>query len=183
FQYHKREMTSVIALDAPFDFWPREARRARRRAEKRGVKIEESDNWENFYELLQQHMWQRHEVRPTHTLEELRHLSDLCPQRLRLFAAFVDQEMIADMLLFLCNRNVALAFYYVSHRDGFQNYHGFYSLVAEVLEWCVRQGFRYLDLGTYTIASEPNWGLANFKESFGALGVFRDTMSVEFGVG
>ncbi len=183
FQYRKREMTSVIALDAPFDSWPREARRARRRAEKRGVKVEESADWENFYTLLQQHMWQRHRVRPTHTLEELQRLRELCPQRLRLFAAVVEREMIAGMLLFLCNRQAALAFYYVSQREGFQQYHGFYFLFAEVLQWCGRQGLRDLDFGTYTIDSEPNWGLADFKESFGARGVLRDTMAVEFEAG
>src|SRR5262245_46084413 len=181
FRYHKREMTSVISLDAPFDFWPREARRARRRAEKRGVKLEASEEWEGFYALLEHHMWQRHRVRPTHTLEELQRLCDLCPQRLRLFAAFVDQEMIAGIVVFLCNARVAMAFYYVSHREGFQHYHGFYLLVAEVLQWCGRQGFRYFDLGTYTIDSEPNWRLADFKEGFGGQGVFRDSVFIEFG--
>ena len=176
FQYDKREMTSVISLDAPFDFWPREARRARRRAEKRGVKIEESEDWEAFYTVLVHNIWQRHQVRPTHTLEELQRLRDLCPRRLRLFAAFADREMIAGMVLFLCNARVAMAFYYVSYREGFEHFHGFYALIAEVLEWCGRQGFRHLDFGTYTIDSEPNWGLANFKEGFGAQGVLRDTM-------
>jgi hypothetical protein len=181
FQYLKREMTSAIALGAPLDYWPREARRAKRRAEKRSVRIEENEEWESFYTLLEQHMWQRHQVRPTHTLEELQRLRELCPQRLRLFAALVDQEIVAGMLLFLCNRSVALAFYYLSHRDGFQHYHAFYSLVAEVLQWCERQGFRYLDFGTYTIDSQPNWGLAGFKEGFGSQGIFRDTMSMAFG--
>lgn len=180
FRYRKREMTAAIALQAPFESWQRETRRAARRAEKRGVTIAESEEWETFYTLLAQHMWQRHHVRPTHTLEELHRLRQLCPQRLRLFAALVEGEMIAGMLLFLCNRRAAMAFYYLSHRQGFRQYHAFAALCAAVSKWCAQQGFLYLDLGTYTIDSQPNWGLAAFKESFGARGVFRDTMFLEF---
>ena len=180
FQYRKREMTSAIPVDAPHAFWPRELRRAARRAQNRGVKITESDDWGSFYDLLQHHMWQRHQVSPTHTLAELMRLRELCPHKLCLFAAFVAQEMVAGILLFLCNRQAALAFYYVSQREGFQHYHGFPSLIAEVLQWCARQNLRYLDFGTYTINSEPNWGLADFKESFGAQGFLRDTLAVTF---
>lgn len=179
FRYRKRDMTSGVALAGFVESWPREMKRAARRAEKRGVKIEESEDWETFYALLAQHMWQRHRVRPTHSLEELQRLRALCPQRVRLFAAFVEEEMIAGTVLFLCNRSAALAFYYVSRREGFQNHHGFAALCAEVLQWCARQNFHYLDFGTYTIDSQPNWGLADFKESLGGRGFFRDTMHID----
>lgn len=181
FRYAKREMTSMIAPESALDSWPRETRRNVRRAEKRGVTIRESEEWEIFFALLEHHMWQRHQVRPTHTLEELLRLRALCPERLRLFAAHVGQEMIAGMLLFLCNARAALAFYYVSRREGFEHYHGFHALFAEVLQWCARQGFRYLDFGTYTLDSQPNFGLADFKESFGGQGFLRDTMVGDFG--
>jgi lipid II:glycine glycyltransferase (peptidoglycan interpeptide bridge formation enzyme) len=130
--------------------------------------------------MLKAHMKLRHNVQPTHSLEELLELRAIFPQRIRLFVARLEIEMIAGMVIFVCNRRAALAFYYVSHREGFQLYHGFNLLVYEVVRWCSEQGFRFLDLGTFTINMQPNWGLASFKESFGTQGVFRDTMAAAF---
>jgi lipid II:glycine glycyltransferase (peptidoglycan interpeptide bridge formation enzyme) len=53
-------------------------------------------------------------------------------------------------------------------------------LFYEVFQWCIAQGFRFLDFGIFTVNMQPNWGLGRFKESFGAQGVFRDTMWLEF---
>ena len=42
----------------------------------------------------------------------------------------------------------------------------------------IERGFRYLDFGIFTVRMEPNFGLARFKESFGASGMFRDTLEI-----
>jgi len=184
FRFSKRELTSIIELNPLavrlLDRFPRETRRAVRRAQKRGVKVSESEAWEVFHQLLRNHMKSRHDVAPTHSCAELRDLHARFPDRVRLFAAFVGSEMVAGMTIFVCNRQVALAFYYVSHRESYQWYHGFNLLFYEVAQWCVDQGLHYLDFGTFTINSIPNWGLAGFKESFGTQGVFRDTLRIEF---
>jgi lipid II:glycine glycyltransferase (peptidoglycan interpeptide bridge formation enzyme) len=87
--------------------------------------------------------------------------------------------MIAGIVMFACNPRAALAFY-ISHREDFQRYRGVNLLFYEVFQWCIAQGFRFLDFGIFTVNMQPNWGLGRFKESFGAQGVFRDTMWLEF---
>lgn len=179
FTYLKREVSSVIPLDFAEEdtllmFSP-ESRRAVRKAMKSGVEIRESDEFESFYQILQNNLQLRHNVRPTHTLDELLLLKKKFPERIRLFAALVKQRMAGGVVVFVCNPNVALAFY-ISHDEDMQRYRAVNLLFYEVIRWSIRQRIKFLDFGIFTVNMKPNWGLARFKESFGAQGVFRDTL-------
>ncbi len=183
FRYRKREVSSVVPLDLPaervLELFSPESRRAVRRAQKLGVQIGESEDFPAFYEILKKNLKLRHNVQPAHSLDELLELRQMFPERIRFFAAHAENEMIAGIVIFICNPRVALAFY-ISHREAFQRYRGVNLLFYEVFCWCITQGFRFLDFGIFTVNMQPNWGLGRFKESFGAQGVFRDTMGLEF---
>lgn len=185
FTYLKREISSVIPLDFAEEdtlliFSP-ESRRAVRKAIKAGVEVCESDDFGAFYSILQQNLRLRHNVQPTHSLEELLTLKALFPDKIKLFGAFKDKEMIAGVVIFACNSKVALAFY-ISHLEAMQQYRGVNALFYEVIRWAIRNHFKFLDFGIFTVNMKPNWGLARFKESFGAQGVFRDTLVRKFEV-
>lgn len=179
FTYSKREVTSVIPLDfaeedALLIFSP-ESRRAVRKAIKAGVEIRESSDFATFYSILEKNLNMRHNVQPTHSLDELMLLKELLPDHIRLFGAYVENTMIAGIVIFTCNPKVALAFY-ITHRGDMQEYRGVNALFYEVIRWARRNRFKFLDFGIFTVNMRPNWGLARFKESFGAQGVFRDTL-------
>ena len=182
FKYLKREVSSVIPLDFPEEdilmhFIP-ESRRAVRKAMKLGVTTGESDDYKTFYSILHKNLKLRHNVRPAHTLDELLLLKDIFPDRIKLFTACIDHQMIAGIVIFVCNDRVALAFY-VSHDEGMQQYRGVNLLFYHVIRWAIRQNIKFLDFGIFTVNMKPNWGLARFKESFGAQGIFRDTFVKE----
>lgn len=178
FKYLKRELTSVVPLPGRdveiLPLFKSEARTATRRAQKLGVAVRESGDYEDFYHILRSNLRMRHDVAPTHTLEELLRLRSLLPDEIRLFSAYLKEEQIAGVVLFLCNPQVMLAFY-ISHRQEFQKYRSVNLLFHEIMSWGQRRGFAYLDFGTFTLNMEPNWGLGKFKETFGAKGLFRDT--------
>jgi hypothetical protein len=178
FSYLRRELTSAVPLPAKgeeiFTSFKSEARTATRKAIKLGVTVEESDDFAAFYEILRHNLRMRHDVAPTHTLEELLHLKKLFPDEIRLFSALRNEQPLAGVVLFVCNPQVILAFY-ISHRDEFQKYRPVNLLFYHIMDWGRRRGFRYLDFGTFTLDMEPNWGLGKFKETFGARGLFRDT--------
>ncbi|MFQ5603936.1 MAG: GNAT family N-acetyltransferase [bacterium] len=178
FTYQKREVSSVIPLDFAEEdtlliFSP-ESRRAVRKALKLGVQVQESDDFGAFYVLLKKNLQLRHHVQPTHTLQELVYLKSLFPDEIRLFTAQANNQIAAGILIFICNKKVALAFY-VSHDEKLQNYRSVNLLFYEAFRWCIRRQLKFLDFGIFTVNMKPNWGLAKFKESFGAQGVFRDT--------
>ncbi len=179
FTYLKREVSSVIPLDFAEEdtlviFSP-ESRRAVRKAEKSGVEVRESGDFSTFFAILQRNLGLRHNVQPTHSLDELIKLQNLFPEKIKLFGAFHNEQMIAGILIFVCNSKVALAFY-ISHLEEMQQYRAVNALFYEVVRWSIRSRFKFLDFGIFTVNMKPNWGLARFKESFGAQGVFRDTL-------
>ena len=187
FVYRKREISSVIPLDftaAEILFTFNEgSRRAVRRGQKLGVCVRESDDpidYERFYAILKKNLQLRHGVNPTHTLSELFKVKELFPNHVKLFAAFTpENDMVAGVVLFICNQRVVLAFY-ISHDEAFQQYRGVNCLFHDIVEWGIRHNFQFLDFGIFTVNEDPNWGLARFKESFGAQGVFRDSLRLAF---
>jgi len=179
FSYQKREVSSVIPLDFTEEetlmIFSETSRRATRRGLKLGVTVEESDDFATFYDILEDNLKMRHNVKPTHTLAELLQLKDMFPEDIRLFGAKVAGELVAGVVTFTCNQRVTLAFY-ISHREDMQEYRGVNVLFYDVIRWAIRRNFKFLDFGIFTVNMKTNWGLARFKESFGALGVFRDTL-------
>ncbi|RPI00697.1 MAG: GNAT family N-acetyltransferase [Calditrichaeota bacterium] len=187
FIYRKREISSVIPLDFSRDSilatFNESSRRAVRRGEKLGVVVRESEaptHYEAFYSILKKNLRLRHGVNPTHTLPELLRIKELFPDRVKLFAAFLpDQTMAAGVVMFICNSRVVLAFY-ISHDEAYQQYRGVNCLFHDIIDWGIREGYGFLDFGIFTVNEDPNWGLARFKESFGAQGVFRDSLRLDF---
>ncbi|MDZ7315500.1 MAG: GNAT family N-acetyltransferase [candidate division KSB1 bacterium] len=183
FIYRKREISSVIPLDFSTDeilsTFSEMSRRAVRRGKKLGVTVRETeapDDYTRFYDILKKNLRLRHGVNPTHTLPELMRLKELYPERIKLFAAFLpDGTMVAGVVMFVCNPRVVLAFY-ISHDDDYQQYRGVNCLFHDIVDWGIRSGYGFLDFGIFTVNEDPNWGLARFKESFGAQGVFRDSL-------
>jgi len=182
FQYLKREVSSVIYLEDDIKQnilkFKQTNRTAFRRAMKLGVGVRESDDYESFYKILKKNLKIRHNVQPTHTLEELIRLKNLFPNKIFLYGAFIEDEMIAGVVMFDCNRNVSLAFY-ISHNEDRQQYRGVNILFYEIINRCINKGFRYLDFGIFTVNMDPNLGLARFKEGFGSSGILRDTLYLD----
>lgn len=184
FDYRKREVSSVIPLDVDegqvLQLFKPEAQRAVRRARKLGVKIKLAVDYTMFYGILQKNLKLRHNVNPTHSLPELEKLAQWFPEDIKLFAAYLEDRMVAGIVLFNANPKTTLAFY-VSHDQAYQKYRAVNYLFYEVFRWCIRHHFDFLDFGIFTVNMQPNWGLARFKESFGAQGIFRDSMRLMFG--
>lgn len=187
FGYRKREISSVIPLDFRSEeiltTFSEMSRRAVRRGQKLGVVVRETDkaaDYERFYEILKKNLRLRHGVNPTHTLPELMRVKELFPERIKLFGAFLpDDTMVAGVVMFVCNLRVVLAFY-ISHDEAYQQYRGVNCLFHDIVDWGIRSGYGFLDFGIFTVNEDPNWGLARFKESFGAQGVFRDSLRLTF---
>ena len=177
FRYRKREVSSIISLDFPESgilktFKP-EARTAYRKSIKSGVEICGNGDIREFYPILKKNLKLRHDVEPTHTLDEILLLKKLFPHHIQQYGAYFEGVMVAGVTNFLCNDRVMLAFY-ISHREEYQHVRPVNALFYHIIEWGIQNGFRYLDYGIFTVDEDPNWGLGKFKESFGARGILRE---------
>ena len=182
FQYAHIELSNILKLDADFNMvyekYKPSARQAVRKAERSNVFINKSTNLTDFYTLLSNNLSLRHNVSPTHTLSELEKLIMLFPNQINLFTANLNDEMIAGVINFICNKNTILAFY-ISHNNHFQNMRPLNMLFTNIFKWAIDNGYQYYDFGLFTLSGKPNLSLARFKESFGTSGAFRKTMFVE----
>jgi lipid II:glycine glycyltransferase (peptidoglycan interpeptide bridge formation enzyme) len=178
FSYLKREVSSVVQLDVPKDdllsTYRAEARTAVKKAIKQGVVIAECDRFTDYYEILKKNLKMRHNVDPTHTLNELLKLKKMFPAKIRLWGAFLGEKLIAGVCNFSANRGVVLAFY-ISHDEDYQEYRAVNLLFYEIMKRYKDEGYKFLDFGIFTVNMDPNWGLGRFKENFGARGIFRDS--------
>lgn len=178
FTYLKRELSSVVALTAQEDVmlarFRAEARTAASKSERLGIEIAECERFEEYYDILRNNLKMRHGVAPTHTLDELLALKRMFPAKVRLWGAFLGDRLIAGVCNFTANARVVLAFY-ISHNTEFQEYRAVNLLFREIMKRSAAEGFSWLDFGIFTVNMDPNWGLARFKENFGAKGIFRDT--------
>jgi len=183
FLYSKREISSILFLEKSIDEnlskFKSTHRTAVRKAEKSGVVVKETDDFASFYEILKKNLSIRHDVKPTHSLDELLHLKELFPDKINLFGAYIEGEMVAGVINFIATENVVLAFY-ISHNEDFQEVRPINLLFYKIFEWAIQKKYNVFDFGIFTVNEEPNMGLARFKENFGASGQFRDTMEIHF---
>lgn len=181
FRYLKREISSILFLEDTveqnLDKFKSSHKRAVRKAIKEGIEVRESDRFDEFYEILKNNLKIRHNVTPTHTLDELLKLKELFPNKINLFGAFLGDKMVAGVVNFCCTKDVVLAFY-ISHDEKHQETRALNLLFYSIFEWAIKNEFKVFDFGIFTVDEVPNFGLARFKENFGASGMFRDTLEI-----
>ncbi len=179
----KRELTAVLRIypdsEENFALFRPEARTSTRKAMKAGVEITSDGDILGFYDVLEANLYARHNVTPTHSLDELIDLKNRFPNRIHQFNALLDGEILAGVTLWEVNPRAVIAFY-ISHSRKHQEHRPLNLLFWEIFQWASANGFSWFDFGTYTLDMDPNFGLARFKESFGAKGVFRDTLRLVF---
>jgi len=181
FNYQKREVTSMLFLENTIekclDKFKSNHRTAVRKAEKSGIQIRQSEDFTSFFSILEKNLSIRHNVKPAHTLEEMLQLKKLFPEKIKLFGAFYEEEMIAGVVNFIVSTRVVLAFY-ISHMEKYQELRPINLLFYQIFKWAIQNHLQIFDFGIFTINENPNMGLARFKENFGASGVFRDTIEL-----
>ena len=126
-----------------------------------------------FYKILMETQ-NRLKSKPTHNLNELKRISHLVPNNMRLFFCDYDNNPLASILVFILNPITAMTFY-ICQSDEYIEKLSVAVLFAYIIETLVKSGFRFLDLGTVTFDDYSlNEGLAFFKEGFCARAFSRD---------
>jgi len=183
FHHKKRELSSILTLNQPAETiyrqFPPELKRALRKAHKSGLYAKKQHEIGEYFYILENNLSMRHNVKPTHTREELEILFTLFPDRIKLYSVNMKGKMVGGVVTFACNARVNLAFY-IAHNHDYQQYRPVDLIIWELIQDSIKQGFTFLDFGTFTLNMEPNWGLCRFKEKFGARGVFRNTFERRF---
>jgi hypothetical protein len=186
FKYDLHYISSAIKLDNNLDIISRFQSTVRRNIRKslknEDVTIELNEKYDEFYPILIENK-QRHNVKPTHSLEDIYRLHELMPENLKLIMVYYKGAPIAGSLLFLANENVSLCFYNML-RYEFEHLKPIHRVMYEVVKWSTENNFKYVDIGVSqdTKAQNPmtpSISLIDFKEKFDAKTIMRNTLRLK----
>jgi Acetyltransferase (GNAT) domain len=122
----------------------------------------------------------KYQVKPTHSLDELKWLVDTLPERIRLFICTLSGPVIGAAVMFDVTERVTCCFY-LCHDERFDEYRAPAVLISHLMQEYARRGFHYLDMGpsgNIDLSSGRrtlNSGGINFKQQLGGVGYCRDT--------
>jgi hypothetical protein len=69
------------------------------KARKAGIQIKKSEDYPIFWEMLTHNLQNKHEVKPTHTVEEIQLLASRFPQ-IQLYLAYLDEKPVAGVVMY-----------------------------------------------------------------------------------
>lgn len=168
-------ISSVIDMEHPLGF-DRSAARYAKAAANAGVCAGESDRWEEYWDILSEVLAERHNAAPVHTIEEIKLLHSRFPANIRLFAAFIGEQMVAGTVMYI-SRTVAHCQYIAATREG-RDAKVLPLLFSNVIE--AMKGIRYFDFGTSNEDGGRilNTGLIHQKTGFGARATVYNTYGI-----
>lgn len=139
------------------------------KAKKRGVEIVEGVDYLNgIHRLIEDNLWEAHQVKPVHEVSELLLLHSRFPKNLRFIAARHDAEVIAGLVMFNF-QNVAHTQYIASNQLGRET-GALDMLIEQSIKSAFADDYEYFDFG---VSNEEdgkvlNEGLYRYKRTFGA---------------
>lgn len=155
------------------------SRRQVRLAQKEGVTVEETSDYEAYWNVLTELLGDRYGVKPVHSLAEINLLHSLFPINIRLFAARLGDEVLGGVLIYHTG-NVAHAQYIAASKRGKEM-----KVLPMIFDHLINNEFsqtRYFDFGTSNEQGGRvlNKGLVMQKTGMGGRGIVYNTYTIEF---
>jgi hypothetical protein len=100
------------------------------------------------------------------SLEALHAMADRFPGAVRCAGVHAEGELIAASICIAVNPTTLYVFYW-GEIPGAERRSPVTLLAGGLYEYCAREGFALLDVGTSTLAGEPNHGLIRYKSNLG----------------
>lgn len=176
FRCTNRDISSVVHLKTDrhiSEYMNSRARNMARKAQKSGVSIIQHASIEHFW-LVVQKTFENHGVNPTHSLDEFQWLCTNLPEQVYVDVAYIGDQPAAGIGYFVINKRVISSFYLCRDAE-FQDTQAQSLLIYDALVRLQNSSFTWFDFGTSSVNMQGRENIFRFKESFGAIGLFRDT--------
>lgn len=169
---HRRSISSAIRMDCRIKF--SDSRKCTiKKSVKKNIKIQESSFIDEFHDLLSQAV-AKHGARPVHSAAELKLLTGVLPEYIRLFGAFSEElKLLAGAVIY--DFGIVAHTQYMASSDDGRKVGALDFLLAQLIE----NTFSNCQYFSFGISTEQeglylNEGLIFQKEGFGARGVVQD---------
>jgi len=162
-------ISSVLDLKNKYSI-SRNRIRNNKKAIKNNIKIEESDNYSDFWLLMEKNLFLKYSAKPVHTPSEIKHLNKIFSKNIKLYIAKVNNTIVGGTVIFLFNKVLKVQYAHASH-DG-KSIGCIDALYLFLIE-NYSEKFDYIDFGSSNIDNGNilQENLIHQKEGFGARGV------------
>lgn len=163
----QKKHKNFYALSLPAEVKDRGKRWGARKAQKHGLIVERSNDWKRFwYEILLPNLWQRHNARPVHSLEEMSYLVSKFPQSIQLWIVAKNDRILGGAVIYLHHNIVHCQ--YLSSSPGGRELRAMDLLLVTLIK-----EFEKYSIFSFGTAISPKTGqedpsLVSWKKSWGA---------------
>lgn len=173
-QLRSRDVASVVMLDRRLPFSTLR-RRGVKKGQQAGLCVKEQMDFGLYWHLLEQHLWQKFQARPVHSLKEIMLLKNRFPNNIRLMTVCEDDTILGGTLLYDCVQTVKTQYIVASEEGRRRGALDF--LFCRLLERYESEGRQFFDFGTsnHTDSDDLNDSLIFQKEGFGGRAICYDT--------
>jgi hypothetical protein len=171
-QLTRRDMSSTIYMPDKIKFSERR-RRGSKQALKHGIEVRKTDDYDGYILMLNDILEKYHNTKPVHSADELKLLANKFPNNIKLFAAYLEDKMMAGVVIYETNQ-VAHAQYIANSDQGRQC-----GALDAVMDYLINTQYVNKDYFDFGISTENeglllNEGLVTQKQEFGARGIVYD---------
>ena len=154
--------------------WRRNHLRQLKKARLNGISVQRGADIAEFWPVLEEHLHQRYQSKPVHTLAEMQLLQSNFPKNIIQYNAYKDSHIVGGVTIYL-SQQVVHAQYSSGNDEGMAS--GAMEIIYDKIMCEDYPDYAYLDLGSSTEqgCSVINEGLIGFKEGFGGRAVVYDT--------
>lgn len=153
-------------------------KRGAKKAIKAGCAVKISDDFEAYFQVLAERLSDKYDAVPTHTAKEMANLQSQFPENIKLFATFMNEEMIAGTIVYDCGACVHTQ-YLASSPKGFE-IGGLDVAILEAINYYKDRKYFDFGISTEQNGQHLNEGLKQQKEMFGGQTVVYSHYSLTF---
>lgn len=178
FKIKYRELECCIKLDDNYEKKFDNGAKYNIKKAKKTITVKETNDYPSFWELLTDNLLQKHNISPTHSIEQFLTLEKLVgEEKIKLFGGYADNKLVCGVVVFIGN-SIALHAQYIASDNNYQEIRPLNAVIDYIINWGYKNSFKYFNLGTGNskAGNEINYGLFHFKEGFGGRGILRETM-------
>ncbi|MBO4871563.1 MAG: GNAT family N-acetyltransferase [Muribaculaceae bacterium] len=171
-------ISTTIDLTAPLPM-DRGNKSGLRMAQRAGLTVTESEDWEGYWNMLSKVLADRHAAAPVHTVDEIVRLHQSFPDNIVLYAVTHEGVMVAGVVMYYTPM-VAHSQYIAASETG-RELHALSMLFDTLFTEAKRRGCRYFDFGISTEEHGMvlNRGLVQQKSRLGGRGTLTQVYSLE----
>ena len=181
FKMSTQEISSCVKL-SDYKSWERTCRKRHlyyiRKLEKNGFIANPDANIDAVYQVIHNNLSSKYNKKPTHTLEELKKLKELYPDRIHLWAAEKNETIFAVIVVFTVNKNGVHDFY-IARNDAAEDAHALSFLHHKAFEYYYTKGIPWFNFGISSRGDEIKWGILRSKERIGGRATTRQVWSLK----